>query len=158
MAFSETLTIAPAERLNLALCAGVLALALAFASPVFAVSFAIGAVLEAINFRALLRATAHVFDGRLQGSRPWMAIFGLRFALLATGMFVAIDAGAHPVGLVLGLSTVIPAVVVSAWRQPPPDTGSALATEVPPPDDASWDEWNPWLARPRAPRQEEDEL
>lgn len=155
MVLSEAIRVAPVERVNLALCVGALALAAAFASPVFAVSFALGALLEAVNFRALLRATAHVFDGQLQGSRPWMALFGLRFVLLALGMFVAIDAGAHPIGLVLGLSTVIPAVVISALRNPPP---APLPGEAPPPDDASWDDWNPWLARPRASREEEDDL
>ena len=63
-------------------------------------------------------------------------------------MYLALYAGASPAGLVLGLSLIVPAAVWVAFRTPvpvAPDTGY----EVPPPDDPSWDDWNPWLARPR---------
>ena len=148
------LNIDPVERLNFSLCAAVVALSAALASPVFTVSVAVGALLEAVNFRALRRSATRLLSGEIAGSGPWTAIFVLRFTLLAVGMYIALDAGAHPVGLILGLSIIVPAVVINAWRTPPPMVST---DDVPPPDDPSWDEWNPWLARERDPR-EEDEI
>ena len=142
------------ERLNLTIAGGAIAAAAAFASPLFAVSLALGAVLEVANFRALRRSTEAIFSGQLGGARGWSAGFGLRFAFLAVAMTVAIGAGAHPVGLVIGLSTIVPAVVIAAFREEIPVATSSLP--VPPPDDPSWDEWNPWTASPRR-REEEDE-
>jgi hypothetical protein len=70
-------------------------------------------------------------------------------------MTVAIGAGAHPVGLVIGLSTIVPAVVIAAIRHEP--MASVPAVPGPPPDDPSWDEWNPWTASERRPAEEDDE-
>lgn len=152
-----------AERLNLWIAALAVALSTALVSPLFAVSVGIGAAMEVANFRVFRRATEIFFaaaagesgdsgdprdPGGEAGSRIGAAGFGMRFGLLALAMTGAVAAGAHPVGLVLGLSTIVPAVVVAALRhpmQPPPGGGEA----PPPPDDPSWDDWNPWLARER---------
>ena len=53
-------------------------------------------------------------------------------------------AGAHPVGLVIGLSLIVPSVVIAAWMARP-RAGPCRPRR--PPDDPSWDEWNP-VARP----------
>lgn len=138
----------PIERWNLGISAGAIAASLALAPPPFTAGLAVGAVLEALNFRVLRRATRRLFGGEIAGGRAWTGGFALRFLFLGVAMAVAIDAGAHPVGLALGLSTIVPAVVVYAWRNPP---AGDPASPAPPPDDPSWDEWNPWLARERPP-------
>lgn len=143
----------PIERLNLALCAGAAALSLALASPAFSASVLVGAALESVNFRGLRRSARVLFDLGGAGS-AWSGLFAFRFALLAAGIGLALWAGAHPVGLLLGLSLIVPATVVHAWlTRPRPDPEApALA-----PDDPSWDMWNAWLARERVPRSEDDE-
>ena len=72
----------------------------------------------------------------------------LRLVLLAAAMYFALELGANPIGLVLGLSLIVPATIWVAWRTVPPPLPPE-AFDVPPPDDPSWDEWNPWLARER---------
>jgi hypothetical protein len=153
------------ESLNFGISAGAVAAGFALASPMFAASLAFGAAIEAANFRALRGAATRMFSGDLVAGREapgppdlqfgkmWAAGFGLRFGFLAVAISLALGAGAHPVGLVIGLSTTIPAVVIGAILQRPPivETGPA-----PPPDDASWDEWNPWLARERDPGEAEE--
>ena len=79
---------------------------------------------------------------------------GLRFVLLGAGVGLALYVGAHPVGLVIGLSLIVPATLIAAWMARPEP---APATPAPPPDDPSWDDWNPWLARVREPDDEEDQ-
>lgn len=145
------MTLDPVERLNLAFAAGTAAISVVLVSPAFAASVALGAVLETANFRALRRAAA-AFLGLVPGSGLWIGGFGLRFLLLGVGVGVALWAGAHPAGLILGLSLIMPAVVIAAWRNRPP---VVECPPGPPPDDESWDAWNPWLARERA--EEEDE-
>lgn len=149
------LKIDPIERLNLTISASAIAASAALAPPTFTAGLAVGALLEAANFRSLHRATQRLFGGQLAGGRAWTGGFALRFLLLGAAMFVALEAGAHPVGLALGLSTIVPAVVLYAWRNPPQADAAALAG--PPPDDPSWDDWNPWLARERRPADEDDE-
>ena len=141
------------ESLNFGISAGAVAAGFALASPTFAASLAFGAVIEAANFRALRSAAIQMFSADQTMGRLWAAGFGLRFGFLAVAISLALGAGAHPVGLVIGLSTTIPAVVIGAILQRPPivETGAA-----PPPDDASWDEWNPWLARERDPGEAEE--
>jgi hypothetical protein len=142
------------ERLNFGISAGAVAAGFALASPMFAMSLAFGAAIEAANFRALRAAASRLFDGDLTMGKAWAAGFGLRFGFLAIAISLALNAGAHPVGLVIGLSTTIPAVVLGAiWMRPPVlETGPA-----PPPDDPTWDEWNPWLARERDPAASEED-
>jgi hypothetical protein len=143
----------PIEWLNLTLSAGAVATSLAFGSRLFATSIAIGVAIEAVNFRVLRAASLRLFSGDLAMGAAWVAGFGLRFAVLAAAIALALRAGAHPVGLVLGLSTIVPAVVAGAWlRRPPvgnPEPG-------PPVDDPSWETWNAWLAREREPIDEEE--
>lgn len=141
------------ESLNFGISAGAVAAAFALASPVFAASLAFGAAVEAANFRALRGAANRMFSGDLTMGKMWAAGFGLRFGFLAIAISLALNAGAHPVGLVIGLSTTIPAVVLGAIYMRPPilETGPA-----PPPDDPSWDAWNPWLARERDPAESEE--
>lgn len=140
------------ERMNLALSAGAVATSALVATPLFTASLALGALVEVVNFRALRHATDLLFGGTLQGARPWSFLFAFRFALLGAVLFVAIDAGAHPIGLLLGLSAIVPASLVVAWRTKPPLVESSVS--VPPPDDPSWDRWNAWLARERSGEEE----
>lgn len=142
------------ERMNLGISAGAVAAAFALASPVFAASLAFGAAIEAVNFRALRAGASRLFAGELAMGKAWAAGFGLRFGFLAIAISLALSAGAHPVGLVIGLSTTIPAVVLGAIYMRPAvlETGPA-----PPPDDPSWDSWNPWLARERDPAESEED-
>ena len=119
-------------------------------SPTFAASVAAGALLEVVNFRGLMRAGRSMFAG---SAHAWGAGWSLRFGFLAIGIGVALYAGAHPVGLVIGLSLIMPAAVIEAWRGRPPVVPDAPAL---PPDDPSWDRWDPWLARERDDDDDED--
>lgn len=147
---SETLRVERVERWNLALCAAAVAASLSLWAPVFAVSIAAGALLELVNFRGMVRAGRRLFAGSAGG---WGAGWSLRFLFLAVGIGVALYAGAHPVGLVIGLSMIIPAAVIEAWRSRPPVVPDAPAL---PPDDPTWDRWDPWLARERDDDEEGD--
>lgn len=147
----RTMRMAPVLRLNLALSAGVFAASWALLSPRFAGSVALGALLEAANFRALFRSSELFFQGG-GARRPG---FGLRLVLLGAAVAVALFVGAQPIGLVVGLSLIVPSIVVVAWRVRPED-GPTLP--APPPDDESWDAWNPWLARERELVDPDDEV
>jgi hypothetical protein len=142
------------QGLCLALSAGAAVASWALVSPRFAGSLALGAALEALNFRALFGywQRALLDSERLGWTR--FASFGLRFVALGVALWLALELGAHPAGLLVGLSLVIPGVVIAAWSvRPPPDPDApALA-----PDDPGWDAWNPWLARERDPSDDEDE-
>ena len=143
------------NRVNLALSAGAVAASLALTTPHFAGALALGAALETANFRALWRFSERViFGGAGAGAGAAMGAFGLRFSLLGVVIFAVLAAGVHPIGLLVGLSLMIPTIVVAAWRMRP---APAPIGTAPPPDDPTWDEWNPWLARERAPRDEDDE-
>jgi len=144
----------PIQRMNLKLSAGAVAASLVFASPIFALSLLVGSLLEAFNFHALRRSAQFLFWGQIAGGRGWAGVFALRFSLLAVGIVAAMHFGAHPIGLVIGLSLTMPAAVIEAWRTRPPVDENAPALA---PDDPSWDLWNPWLAREResAPGEEE---
>jgi hypothetical protein len=146
------LKIDPIERTNFALSAGAVAASLLVASPAFALSLGFGALLEAVNFRGLRRSAQFLFWGEISGSRGWQALFALRFSLLAIGIGSALAFGAHPVGLIVGLSLIMPAAVLEAWRARPAvdPTAPALAS-----DDPSWERWNAWLAREREPVEED---
>lgn len=137
------------ERWNLGLSAGTVAASYVLVSPRFAVGVAAGAAIEAMNFRGLRRSSELFFDGRLGN---WQAGFALRFGLMAAGMVAAFYLGAHPIGLLVGLSVVVPASIIGAWRARPPITPDAPSL---PPDDPSWDRWDPWLARERDDDEEE---
>ncbi len=146
------------ERLNLTLSAGAIAATFALASPHVASSFAVGAALEAMNFGALIRGARVYLGGGGQGSGPWLALFSVRFVLLGVGIVLAMQAGAHPVALLCGLSIAIPAVLIDGWlNRPQFDALAARHAEewqVPPPDDESWDRYSIW--RPTALDEEAD--
>jgi hypothetical protein len=146
------MTIDPIERMNLLLSAGAVAASLALVSPLFALSLAIGAGLEAVNFRGLRRATQFLFWGQIRGAGPWTGVYALRFGLLVIGIGSALYFGADPVGLLVGLSIIIPATLIEAWRTRPTIDPDAPAL---PPDDEAWERWNPWLARERDESEEE---
>jgi hypothetical protein len=138
------MSIDPIERWNLAISAGAVATSLAVATPAFATSLAVGAALEAANFRALRRSAQFLFWGVLPNQRAWAAVFGLRFALLAIGICAALYFGADAAGLLIGLSLIMPATILEAWRtRPPIDPNAPRLAD----DDPIWDRWNPWLAR-----------
>lgn len=141
------------ERLNFGISAGAVAAGFVLASPAFATSLALGAAIEALNFRALRAGASQLFGGNLVAGKAWAMGFGIRFAFLAVAISLALGAGAHPVALVLGLSTTIPAVVIGAWLQRPAIDPDAPAIAA---DDPSWDVWNPWLARERDPSEDEE--
>lgn len=143
---SEQFDIERVQGLNLGLSAGAVALSWVLLSPLFAASLAAGAILEAANFRSLRRSCQLILKSGGAGSGAAVTAFGLRFGLLAAAIGFAIYLGAHPVGLLVGLSLIVPSVVIAAWMARP---APAPATSAPPPEDPSWDEWNPWLARER---------
>jgi hypothetical protein len=151
---SEKFDIERVQGLNLGLSAGAVAISWVLLSPLFAASLAAGAVLEAANFRSLRRSCQTIFQSGVSGGGAAVTAFGLRFGLLAAAVGVALYLGAHPVGLLIGLSLIVPSVVIAAWMARPEP---APATPAPPPDDPSWDEWNPWLARERERDDEEDQ-
>jgi hypothetical protein len=146
----------PMERVNMGISAGAIAASFAIATPHFATSLAFGAALEALNFRFLYGGARAMFSGVIEGQRGWLAIFGLRFGILAVGIIAAMRVGADPLGLVLGLSLVIPAVLIAAiWNRPPIiDCPAEPPLE---PDDPSWDSYSIWRAAEVEHADEEDE-
>ena len=151
---SEKFDIDRVQGLNLGLSAGAVAVSWMLLSPLFAASLAAGAALEAANFRSLRRSCQAIFQSGVTGSGAAASAFGLRFVLLAAAVGLALYVGAHPVGLVIGLSLIVPSAIIAAWMARPE---LAPATPAPPPDDPSWEEWNPWLARERERDDEEDQ-
>ena len=146
------MSIDPIERAHLMLSTGAAGAALAFATPIFAASLAFGALLEAVNFHGLRRSAQFLFWGEIAGGRGWSGVFALRFGLLVIGIGGALALGADPLGLIVGLSLIIPAALIEAWRMRPPNDPAATALA---PEDPAWDGWNPWLARERL--QDEDD-
>ena len=105
--------------MNLTLSTGGVAAVLAFAPSGFASSYALGVALEAVNFRALVACSARLFSGELEGGRPWAVLMAMRLFVLCSALAVALWGGAHPLGLLAGVSTVVPAIAVAAWIQRP---------------------------------------
>ncbi len=145
----------PTERMNLTLSAGAIAASFAVAGPHFASSLALGALFEALNFRALNRTARALFDGEIAGGKPWVTVLAFRLVALVAAIAFAIHAGAHPIGLVLGLSMAMPASVIVALRNRPPVV-PAEELESLPPDDPSWDTYSIWRFR-EVEREEDDE-
>ncbi len=146
----------PAERLNMGLSAGAIAASFAFATPHFASSLALGAAMEAMNFRFLHRAGDLLVGRIVDGAGPWVGVLGMRMGLLCGGLVAALVAGADPLGLVIGLSLAMPATVIAALRNPPEFIEQPLA-EVPAPDDPSWDQYSVWRVDSIEPRDEESD-
>jgi len=146
----------PTERLNLTLTAGAVAASFVLLTPGFALSLGLGGLLETVNFRGLRRSAQAMFFPTGGGIASIGSTgFGLRFALLAFALGVALYAGAHPVGLLLGLSLIMPASIVEAWRNRPAIDPNAPALSS---DHEDWERWNPWLAREIEPSDEEESL
>jgi hypothetical protein len=137
------------------LSAGAVAASFALATPHFATSLAIGAALEAVNFGSLYRASQHFFNGTFSGSGPWVGLFALRFVLLAVGIIITLLAGAHPIALVIGLSIVMPAVVIDAWVHRPEILDSDMLPALDA-DDPSWDTYSIWQAGEVEPVADDD--
>ncbi len=148
------MTIQPIERLNFALSAGATAAAWWLVSPLFALSLGFGALLEAVNFRGLHQQAQLLFFGEIKSGGGWTGLYALRFGLLVIGIGGALALGAHPVGLVIGLSLIMPASIWAAWRSRPAIDPNAPALPL---DDPAWESWNPWLAREREASDEDDE-
>jgi hypothetical protein len=143
----------PAERVNMGMSAGAVAASFAVASPHFAGSLAIGAVLEAMNFRFMHGVAEALFSGVVNGGGPWVGVLSLRLGLVFGGVVAAMTAGADPLALVLGLSIAMPATVISALMNRP----EVIAQKPGPgldPEDPSWDLYSIWRA---AERDEEKE-
>jgi len=151
---NPTLTQGSVMGWNLAFSACACGLAFAAVSPRFAAGLAVGAALEVANFRSLFRSCERIVLSDGPGAGPAVATFGLRFVLLGAVIFAALRGGVHPAGLLVGLSLVIPATVLAAWRARPPILEGVPALA---PDDPSWERWNPWLAREGDESGEDDE-
>jgi len=146
-------TIHPIERMNLALSAGATAASWWLVSPVFALSVGFGALLEAVNFRGLHQQAQLLFFGEIRTGGGWTGLYALRFGLLVIGIGGALALGAHPVGLVIGLSLIMPTTLWVAWRNRPAIDPNAPALAS---DDPEWERWNPWLAREQEAGDEDD--
>jgi len=145
--------IQPVERLTFTLSASAVAAGWWLVSPLFALSLGFGALIEAVNFRGLHRQAQLLFWGEIKSGGSWTGLYGLRFGILVIGIGGALALGAHPLGLLVGLSLVMPATLWVAWRNRPPVDPDAPALA---PDDPAWDAWNPWLARESEPASEDD--
>ncbi len=141
------------ERQNLAVSAGAVAASRWLESPHFAASVGLGALLEAVNFRALHRQAQLLFWGEIRSGGAWTGLYGLRFGFLVVGIGGGLALGADPLGLIVGLSLVMPTALWIAWRNRPPIDPGATALDA---DDPDWDLWNPWTARERDPADEDD--
>ncbi len=153
---SQRFPIGPVERLHAVLALTALAGSWLLVSRGFAIGLALGAVLEAVNFRSLRRASESVLGGEAAGAAAGAVMgFGLRFVLLAAAVGIALHAGIHPVGLVVGLSLIVPAAVIGAWTvRPRPDPNA----EAIPADDPSWERWDAWRAKEVEPPEDDDEV
>ena len=140
------MTLASVERLNIGISAGAVAASMALGSPLFTTSLAAGAILEGVNLGAIHRGAQELFKGEIQTGSAWVGLFAFRFVLLGAAIFVVMQAGAHPVALLIGLSLAMPAVVIDAWRNRPPVLDASELPTVSP-EDPSWDRWSVWRAR-----------
>ena len=140
--------LAKVEQLNLGLSAGAVAASFAFVTPHFATSLAAGAFLEAVNLGAIHRAAQILFGGDSASVRGWIGVFSMRFLLLAGAIFVTMQAGADPAGLLIGLSIAMPATVIDAWlNRPPvldPKTLPVLLEAESDDDAAYWKHYSVW--------------
>ena len=96
-----------------------------------------------MNFRTLHGAARRFFAGELGGPGLWLGVFAFRLAILGVAMGFAITSGLEPIPLVLGLSLVMPAVVIDTWRNRPAVVDQS-DFPVPPPDDPAWDRFSVW--------------
>ena len=135
-----------------AITASAAAVGFVAASPRFALSLLLGAALQTLNFRGLfsLAHRAFVLESRAASG------LALRLPLFGALLFLAIRVGVDAAGLLVGITTLVPAVVIAAWQARPRDAADVSALPAPAPDDPSWDQYSPWLAREREIGREED--
>lgn len=135
-----------------AITAAAALVAFAIAPPKFALSLLLGAALQTLNFRGLfgLARGALVQESRAASG------FALRLPLFAGLVFLAIQVGVDAGGLLVGITTLVPAVVISAWQARPRDSVDPRALPALAPDDPSWDQYSLWLARERETEREGD--
>jgi len=141
---TEADLLSPVERLNLTVSVGAVAATWWLVSPLFAASLGFGALLEAVNYRGLRQQAQLLFWGQIRSGGGWTGLYGLRFGLLVIGIGGGVALGADPIGLVIGLSLIMPVSIWAAWRNRPPVDPNAPALGR---DDPEWDRWNSWLAR-----------
>jgi hypothetical protein len=135
-----------------AISAAAALLALALATPKLAASLLLGAALQTLNFRGLFALARGAF---VQESRAASGL-ALRLPLVGALAFVAIQAGVDAGGLLAGVTTLVPAVLIAAWQARPRDAADVGELPALAPDDPSWDHYSLWLARERDPLREED--
>lgn len=128
--------------------------AFAFATPKFALSLLLGAALQSLNFRGLFGLAQAAFTQQARAASG----FALRLPIFGVLVFVAIRAGVDAAGLLVGITTLVPAVVAAAWQARPRDVADPASLPALAPDDAAWDEYSPWLARERATERSEESL
>lgn len=107
-----------------------------------------------MNFRGLFGLAQAAFANEARAASG----FALRLPLLGALLFFAIRAGVDAAGLLVGLSTLVPAVVVAAWQARPRAAADVSGLPALAPDDPSWDQYSPWLARERETERSEDSL
>lgn len=144
----------PIERVNFALSAGSVGAACALASPGFATGLAVGVVIEAVNLRAQVHAARDFFARNAAspalGTRGSLAGLGVRFVAVAAAIIAALQLGVDPLGMLVGLSLAMPAVVFWAWRNRPPVVTQKIVPALAP-EDPSWDRWSVWRAKELLP-------
>ena len=140
---------------NLAFSAGACALSFAAVSPRFAAGLALGAVLEAVNFRSLWRSCERIFLGGRARRRPGRR--ALRPALRAARRRDLLRdprrrAPRRPRRRALADRAGDACSPPGARARPSIADAPALA-----PDDPEWERWDAWRARERDADAEEEE-
>jgi hypothetical protein len=125
--------------------------AFALATPKFALSLLLGAALQTLNFRGLFGLARSAFAQQARAASG----FALRLPLFGALVFVAIGAGVDAAGLLVGVTTLVPAVLIAAWQSRPRYVDAATLPALAP-EDPSWDLYSPWLARERETERGED--
>ena len=109
--------------------------------------------LQTTELRARLRTDLTDY---LEYQRRDKRLPAICLAVLSVAVAMAIGAGLQPIPLVIGLSLVMPAVVIDAWRNRPVVTPQP-DYPVPPPDDPAWDRFSVWRFSAMDEQPEEDE-
>ncbi len=111
----------------------------------------LGTALQTLNFRGLYALAQRAFSNEARAASG----FALRIPLFGLLVFVAIAVGVDAAGLLSGITLLVPAVVIAAWQARP---RVLPASELPAlaPEDPSWDDWSPWLAREREREPDEE--
>lgn len=151
-----TVGLAKVEQLNLGLSAGAVAASFALLTPHFALSLAAGAALEALNFGAIHRGAQRLFEvDAATGEREvnaqikgWVGVFSMRFLILAAAIYAVMEVGADPAAMIIGLSIVMPATMIDAWRNRPavvdPATLPILLEDETDDDKEYWENYSIW--------------